>query len=48
MPQLLKHKYCIYKVPDYSATDTSVISYAIIPENPPFSLLKNRDMENQV
>lgn len=35
-------------MPDYSATDTSVVSYAIIPENPPFYLLKNRDMENQV
>lgn len=48
MPQLLKHKYCIDKVQDYSATDTSLVSYAIIPENAPFYLLKNRYMENQV
>lgn len=38
MSQLLKHKYRIYKAQDHSATDTSPVSYAIIPENLPFYL----------
>lgn len=49
MSQLLKHKYRIYKAQDHSATDTSTVSYAIIPEKSSLlSLKKNRDLGNQV